>query len=211
MGLQCSCGELTYCTHEVVRFLSCSAGGKEKWPVELRKDRYKTVDLTLAAVVLNLRACRVMLRAREKNFERFTDLLVHCWHLTSKAQAQVRPAWDHRLVQSERVAGVAVQACRAHAVDLRCSVDETHHAPPLQRVEPMLEVRPPGLDARKVERNVPAQCREVVEGDDIDPPQGMTTRIVAHVPGLSKILGCFQALMPERCARGHVSYRAVER
>lgn len=33
MGLQCSCGALTYCTHEVVRFLSGPTGGGEKTTV----------------------------------------------------------------------------------------------------------------------------------------------------------------------------------
>ncbi|MCT1869349.1 hypothetical protein M3C01_08170 [Micrococcus luteus] len=48
----------------------------------------------------------------EEDIQGFTDLPVDRWHLTSKTQSQVCPAWDHRLVQAEGVVGIAVQSRR---------------------------------------------------------------------------------------------------
>ena len=78
----------------------------------LHEDRHETVDLAFAPVALDLGTRGVVLRVSEEDIQGFTDLPVDRWHLTSKTQSQVCPAWDHRLVQAEGVVGIAVQSRR---------------------------------------------------------------------------------------------------
>jgi hypothetical protein len=98
---------------------------------EGRIDRDEAVDFTFA-IELDERTCGIVVGVLEELVERRRDLAVDTGRVTDEPEPQVAPAWDRRLVQTERVLSIAGQALGAKPIRAGSIVDQTHHPTPVQ-------------------------------------------------------------------------------
>jgi hypothetical protein len=97
-----------------------------------RIDWDEAVDFAFASIELDERTCGIVVSVPEELVERCRDLAVDTGRVTDKPEPQVAPAWDRRLVETERVLCIAGQALGAKAIRASSIVDQAHHPTPVQ-------------------------------------------------------------------------------
>jgi len=97
-----------------------------------RIDRDEAVDLAFASIELDERTCGIVVSVLEELVERRRDLTVDTGRVTDEPKPQVAPAWDRRLVETERVLDIAGQALGAKPIRASSIVDQAHHPTPVQ-------------------------------------------------------------------------------
>ena len=95
-------------------------------------DRDEAVDFAFAPIELDERTRRIVVSVLEELVERRRNLSVNTGRLTDQPEPQVAPAWDRRLVETERVLSIAGQALGAKQVRAGSIVDQAHHPTPVQ-------------------------------------------------------------------------------
>jgi len=68
----------------------------------------------------------------EELVERRRDLAVDIRRFTDEPEPQVAPAWNRRLIETERVLDIAGQALGAKPIRASSIVDQAHHPAPVQ-------------------------------------------------------------------------------
>ena len=97
-----------------------------------RSDWDEAVDFAFASIELDERTCGIVVSVLEELVERRRNLSVNTGRLTDQPEPQVAPAWDRRLVETERVLSIAGQALGAKQVRAGSIVDQAHHPTPVQ-------------------------------------------------------------------------------
>lgn len=92
----------------------------------------EAVDFAFASIELDERTRRIVVSVLEELVERRRNLSVNTGRLTDQPEPQVAPAWDRRLVETERVLSIAGQALGAKQVRAGSIVDQAHHPTPVQ-------------------------------------------------------------------------------
>jgi hypothetical protein len=92
----------------------------------------EAVDFTFASIELDERTCGIVVSVLEELVERRRDLAVNTGRVTDEPEPQVAPAWDRRLVETERVLCIAGQALAAKPIRASPIVDQAHHPTPVQ-------------------------------------------------------------------------------
>jgi hypothetical protein len=136
-----------------------------------RIDWHEAVDFTFTSIELNERPCGIVVSVLEELVERRRDLAVDTGRFTDEPEPQVAPAWDRRLVETQRVLDIAWQALGAKPIRASSIVDQAHHPTRVQRVEPRLEVGPRFLNRDEIQWHFPAKGSGVVARDVRDPSQ----------------------------------------
>jgi len=98
-------------------------------PDECSGDRYgridwdEAVDFAFASIELDERTRRIVVSVLEELVERRRNLSVNTRRLTDQPEPQVAPAWDRRLVETERVLSIAGQrSVQSRYVPARLSI-----------------------------------------------------------------------------------------
>ena len=88
-----------------------------------RVDWDEAVDLAFASIELDQRTRGIVVSMLEEFIERRRDLAVDTRSVTDEPEPPVEPAWDRRLVETERVRPVAPQALGAKPIGASSIVD----------------------------------------------------------------------------------------
>jgi hypothetical protein len=97
-----------------------------------RIDWDEAVDFAFASIELDERTCGIVVSVLEELVERRRDLAVDTGRVTDEPEPQVAPAWDRRLIETERVLYIAGQALGAKPIRASSIVDQAHHSTPVQ-------------------------------------------------------------------------------
>jgi hypothetical protein len=97
-----------------------------------RIDWDEAVDFAFTSIELDERTCGIVVSVLEELVERRRDLAVDTGRVTYEPEPQVAPAWDRRLVETERVFYIAGRALGAKPIRASSIVDQAHHPTPVQ-------------------------------------------------------------------------------
>jgi hypothetical protein len=97
-----------------------------------RTDWDEAVDFAFTSIELDQRTCGIVVSVLEELVERRRDLAVDIGRFTDEPEPQVAPAWDRRLVETERVLDIAGQALGTKPIRTNFIVYQAHHPTPAQ-------------------------------------------------------------------------------